>query len=120
MISILIIDDDLNFVKELFNRIIKQKLNIKLVGIGENGREAIKLIEYYKPDVLLLDLMMPHINGIQVLDNMIAKRYIYFNVAKKYHKKKKQFVILLLLYVLKTIFSSDKNRKTHLLIDNFP
>ncbi len=101
MISILIIDDDLNFVKELFNRIIKQNLNIKLVGIGENGSEAIKLIEYYKPDVLLLDLMMPHINGIQVLDIMISKKDKYFPnikiiilssfIEKLYKNKEKKY-----------------------------
>lgn len=78
MISILIIDDDLNYVKNLFNHIISQNLNIRLIGIGENGNEALNLIEYYKPDVLLLDLMMPQVNGIQVLDNMLAKKDKYF------------------------------------------
>lgn len=113
MISILIIDDDLNFVKELFNRIIKQKLNIKLVGIGENGREAIKLIEYYKPDVLLLDLMMPHINGIQVLDNMIAKRYIYFNVAKKYHKKNSKIIKWSIDKLIDRMYLNTDMKKIH-------
>ena len=138
MMSMLIIDDDLNFVKTLFNYIIKQNLNIKLLGIGTNGNEAVKLIEYYKPDVLLLDLMMPQINGIQVLENMLNKKDKYFPKIKivilssfieKLHKNKEYFNYIYdiipkpininkLIYCLNQIEEEKNLKKIELYVDN--
>lgn len=140
MISILIIDDDLNYVKNLFNHIISQNLNIRLIGIGENGNEALNLIEYYKPDVLLLDLMMPQVNGIQVLDNMLAKKDKYFpnikiiilsSFVEKLHKNRdkeyfnyiydiipKPINIDKLIYCLNQIEALNSIKKIELYVNN--
>lgn len=42
--------------------------NIEVVGIASNGKEAISLINELKPDVALLDIQMPEINGLELVD----------------------------------------------------
>ena len=64
MCSILIADDELIIVKQLFNDIIERNQNIKLIGITNNGKEVLNWMENNKPDIWLLYLMMPKMNGI--------------------------------------------------------
>ena len=67
--KILIVEDD-KFLREL----IAQKLIKEGYEITEtvNGEEGIKAIEKEKPDLVLLDLILPGINGFEVLSRMKA------------------------------------------------
>jgi two-component system, NarL family, vancomycin resistance associated response regulator VraR len=38
--------------------------NIELVGLASNGKEAIEMVEYHHPDVIILDLQMPVMDGL--------------------------------------------------------
>lgn len=55
MCNILIADDELITVKNLFNNIVERNRNIKLIGITNNGKEVLSYMENNAPDVLLLD-----------------------------------------------------------------
>lgn len=61
MAKILIVDDDLE-TAQLFESIIKT-FNHEPFAVTES-RNAIKAVESFKPDLILLDIMMAHINGI--------------------------------------------------------
>ncbi len=54
-------------------RLLEPEDDLTVVGEGANGMEAILLIERYQPDVLLLDLKMPVMDGLQTL-NEVSKR----------------------------------------------
>ena len=54
-------------------KLLESESDLTLVGDASNGMEAILLLERYDPDVLLLDLRMPVMDGIEVLSE-IAKR----------------------------------------------
>ncbi len=43
------------------------------VKIANGGKEAIELIDSFKPDIILLDLMMPDVNGWDVIDHVRSK-----------------------------------------------
>ena len=60
----LIICDDQEVVCQGLNAILGTADNLEVVGIGNNGLEALDLVEKKKPDVVLLDLKMPIMNGI--------------------------------------------------------
>jgi DNA-binding NarL/FixJ family response regulator len=60
----LIICDDQEVVCQGLNAIFSTAENLQVVGIGNNGMEALDLIEKHKPDVALMDLKMPIMNGI--------------------------------------------------------
>jgi DNA-binding NarL/FixJ family response regulator len=54
-------------------RLLEPEDDLTVIGEGANGMEAILLIERYQPDVLLLDLKMPVMDGLQTL-NEVSKR----------------------------------------------
>jgi len=59
--SAIIVDDDHNIVK-VFEQYLKLN-NIDVLGHCYDGKEAVTLYEKLKPDVVLLDVMMPYHDG---------------------------------------------------------
>lgn len=55
--------------------------DIEVIAIAKTGREAISLIEELKPDVALLDIQMPEINGIDLLSLLSHKPFVIFTTA---------------------------------------
>jgi two-component system LytT family response regulator len=51
---------------------------IQLVGEGKNGEEAVKLIEDYHPDIVMLDIEMPDKTGIQVMNSFPENERPFF------------------------------------------
>lgn len=64
-----ILADDHGIVREGLRTVIEQA-GIEVVGEAENGFEAIALAEKLQPDVMLLDIRMPKMDGIQALDKI--------------------------------------------------
>jgi DNA-binding NarL/FixJ family response regulator len=61
----LIIADDHDLVREGIHSRLVNEANIDLVGEAKNGREAVELCGLYEPDLLLLDISMPELNGLE-------------------------------------------------------
>ncbi|AOR23898.1 sporulation transcription factor Spo0A [Clostridium taeniosporum] len=68
-ISVLIADDNKEFCSILNDYLLNQR-NIIVTGIAKDGREAIDLIIEKKPDLLILDIIMPHLDGLGVLEKL--------------------------------------------------
>lgn len=66
MIKILIVDD-MRIVRECIKMIIEKNSDFQVIGCACNGVEAIEMCEKYKPDVILMDVIMPELNGIDAL-----------------------------------------------------
>lgn len=66
MIKILIVDD-MRIVRECIKIIIEKNSDFKVVGCACNGIEAIEMCGKYKPDVILMDVIMPELNGIDAM-----------------------------------------------------
>ncbi len=69
MIKIAIIEDD-QAISQMYR--FKFEAEGYEVETAENGRLGLELIEQMKPDIVLLDLMMPEMNGDEVLTHMRA------------------------------------------------
>ena len=66
--SVIIVDDDNTLVK-VFEQYLKLN-NINVLGQCYDGKEAVTLYEKLKPDVVLLDIMMPHHDGFYALEKI--------------------------------------------------
>ena len=67
--TILIADDNQDFSRTLANYIHEQD-DMEVIGIAKDGEEAIDMITNITPDVALLDVIMPHLDGIGVLEKL--------------------------------------------------
>lgn len=74
-LKILVVDDNGNF-REKVKHVIERQNDMKIVGEAEDGAEALELIRYLQPDVVLLDLVMPRLDGIGVLEQMNREKEI--------------------------------------------
>lgn len=68
MTTAIVIDDDYDTIKA-FEEYLKMK-NINVLGLGTNGKEAMDLYAELKPDVVLLDIMMPQYDGFYALEKI--------------------------------------------------
>lgn len=67
--TILIADDNQEFSQTLANYIQEQD-DMEVIGIAKDGEEAIEMISNVEPDIALLDVIMPHLDGIGVLEKI--------------------------------------------------
>ncbi len=74
VIKILIADDNREFC-ELLKEFLKEQDEFNLVGVAQNGLEALDLIQNEAPDVVVLDVIMPHLDGIGVLEKLNESKY---------------------------------------------
>jgi two-component system response regulator (stage 0 sporulation protein A) len=70
-VNVLIADNCCEFTK-LFSEYLSLNPDINIVGIAEDGAETVDLLQQTRPDVLLLDLVMPRIDGLEVLRRISA------------------------------------------------
>ena len=74
-IKVLVVDDNGRIVNLLKDAITKET-DMDVVATANDGEEALKKIEVYNPDVVLLDLIMPRIDGLGVMERLKEKKKI--------------------------------------------
>ncbi len=63
----ILIADDSSLLRDRLNSLLNSLNNIFMAFEDENGMEALKLIREKKPDLVILDIRMPEMSGIEVL-----------------------------------------------------
>ncbi len=63
-----LVADDHPLVREGIRSLLADAQDIQLVAEARDGREAVDAFRTHRPDVLLLDIQMPHMNGIEVIE----------------------------------------------------
>ncbi|MCB0152115.1 MAG: response regulator transcription factor, partial [Caldilineaceae bacterium] len=62
--------DDQSIVTEGLRVILRQAGDIEVIGVAENGADAVEAVAQRQPDVVLMDLRMPVMNGIQATERI--------------------------------------------------
>lgn len=69
---LLIIDDD-PIVSSSLKMILEVQEDIEVVAIGSDGSQALKLYDHYNPDIILMDIRMKDMNGIEAGRGILSK-----------------------------------------------
>lgn len=69
--KVVIIDDD-KLVSMSLKMILENGTDIEVAAVGEDGREAVSLYKKYSPDILLLDIRMQYMTGLEAARNVLA------------------------------------------------
>lgn len=69
--TILLVDDD-PIVCLSLKTILEAQADIQVVATGSNGREAISLYHAHKPDLLLIDIRMPEMTGLEAAESILS------------------------------------------------
>lgn len=72
MIKIGIVDDQF-ILREGLKYIIESDSEFEVVGCATNGQEAMALCEHYQPDLILMDIIMPEVDGVEATQLIKAK-----------------------------------------------
>ena len=68
MVNCILIDDDQDVV-DVFSELL-HLVGVDIIATGNNGKDAVRLYEKYKPDLVLSDLQMPEYDGHYVVENI--------------------------------------------------
>lgn len=69
----IVIIDDHQLFREGVKRILDFEKSFSVVAEGDDGSEAMALVEEYDPDVIIMDINMPNTNGVEATRQLINK-----------------------------------------------
>lgn len=71
-IRVLVVDDSA-FMRKVLENLIAADLQMQVAGHAKDGREAVALAESLKPDVITMDINMPHMDGLQATELIMSR-----------------------------------------------
>ena len=69
-----IVADDHHLVRQGIRMLLEKADDLEVVGEAENGLEAVELVESLAPDIAVIDISMPRLNGIQATEQIHARQ----------------------------------------------
>jgi len=112
--TIVVAEDEELLLNHLVDKLNHHIEGFKVIGTAQTGTQALKLIEELSPDVLITDIQMPHMNGIELLEQVHSrfshvKTVILSGYAEfAYAQKAIQYEVC--DYILKPIDLSDLSK----------
>ena len=74
VIKIMIVDDH-SIIREGLKQLLELDGDIKVIAEADNGQTCLELLNHTKPDVILLDINMPVMNGLKMLETLRSSDY---------------------------------------------
>lgn len=71
-LKILLVDDQILFAESLKTFLVNYASDIEVLGISQNGKEACDFVQNKKPDIILMDVHMPVMDGVEAVKNIKA------------------------------------------------
>lgn len=108
MWKVFIADDEQNIRYGLKYLLEHSMSDIQIIGEAEDGVSALKLIQEMQPDILLVDICMPHLNGLQLIDqinDILVKKCIVIIITghDEFEYAQKALKLKVFDYILKPV-----------------
>jgi two-component system, chemotaxis family, protein-glutamate methylesterase/glutaminase len=71
-IRVLLVDDS-SFMRKVLQSIISEDAQMEVVGQAKDGNEAVAMAQSLKPDVITMDINMPHLDGLQATEQIMSQ-----------------------------------------------
>lgn len=88
----IILADDHNIVRAGVRSLLDKIPGMKVIAETDNGREVIDLIRKYRPDIVLLDISMPELNGLEVTQ-LVSKEFPEIGIIILSVHKSEEYVL---------------------------
>jgi DNA-binding NarL/FixJ family response regulator len=85
----IVLADDHKVLRHGLSAALKNEADMEIVGQAENGHEAIRLTQELRPDVIIMDIAMPELNGIEATRQIIKDHPKIKIIALSMHSNKK-------------------------------
>ena len=72
-VRVLVVDDS-KFFRDRVSEILNEDKRLEVVGVAENGQQAIEMVAQHRPDVITMDIEMPVMDGITAVKKIMAKQ----------------------------------------------
>lgn len=120
----ILVADDHKIVREGLCALIEKQSNMEVVAQAENGRIALQLVQKLSPDVVIMDITMPDLNGIEATCQIVSEVPDTKVIALSMHSDKR-FVTKMLSagasgYLLKDCAFDEVNHAIHSVVTNRP
>lgn len=111
-LKVLVVDDEFILRKGISNLVDWEKYGYQLIGAASNAREALSIIDDNKPHIVLTDIVMPNISGVE-LTKLIYDKYpdikvIVISSYDDFHYVKSAFQYGVSDYILKPTLNEQK------------
>ena len=111
MYKVMLVDDEILMRESIAKTVNWNSLGLELVATCENGKEAINIMEKIKIDILLTDICMPYVDGLELSKHIYEKKYkckvIIITGYEDFQYAKKAIEYQVLSYVLKPITEKE-------------
>jgi two-component system chemotaxis response regulator CheB len=87
MVRVLIVDDSV-VQREILRRILSTDGTFTIVGEARNGKEAVRMVEEHRPDVVVMDVHMPELNGVEATREIMRRFPVPIVIASATLKKR--------------------------------
>ena len=109
--TILLVDDEEEVIQAMMKKIDWDGLGFSVIGYAGNGVKAIEMVEEYQPDVIMTDIKMPYMDGLE-LSNRIktefpAAKILFFTGFDEFEYAKEAIHLEVEEYILKPINSAE-------------
>ncbi len=118
----ILIADDHRIMREGLRSLLEKQPDTEVIAEAENGRTTLQMSRRFKPDVVLMDIIMPDLNGIEATRQILAELPDIKVIALSMHSDKK-FVVEMLDagasgYLLKDTAFEELGKALHTVVNN--
>ena len=112
--TVLLVDDEEEVTQVIMRKIDWSGLGFTVIGYANNGVKALELVEEYQPDVVMTDIRMPYMDGMELSNHIKAAfpatKILFFTGFDEFEYAKEAIHLEAEEYILKPVNSAELTR----------